>query len=448
MDIDKYCVNLSSLSKKKQLKIIGIIEYIYRNCEKSFQYIANAELSTGLIDVDLLVEYNQIPICVIQYATSDREYKQLSLDFPKILRITRIPIGILINYDDTIQMYESDKNDNINVTEKEMVISLCNVASKIPNRPDLAKAKKILMEIFNNSDDFANKMKINDVFEKVCDNLQISNGQIITSESFENVFFRTLLGEIPNKSICRYTSIESLFNTLCSKRQSLCGIVSMNDPFEISYADSKMSWYTEWNRGEVEIDIDNNIFILSCCSSDNMDNLLMWRLYGDDAKGACIEYTLDKTRIDFYSIFLAPVNYGERENYHPELKLISDLQNIELDSGWYFKFNEWNIWKYFFKSANYKEEKEIRMLFVPDAEEVACESKWFIDRKTGIFNRMLLFPMEYDSKNILPITLKKIILGPKSPSLDRNIEQIWLMSNEIDTDQGFTVVKSSIKNYR
>jgi len=230
----------------------------------------------------------------------------------------------------------------------------------------------------------------------------------------------------------------------------------MNDKHECDYADLFMPWHVKRSRGEPEIEADNSYFLLSCSDIKESDDLTMWRLYGDNAKGVCIEYAIESEKLDNEHYFLAKVSYGKKSLQkipdHPELKFISFLHAKELSPGWYFSLAKWYIWKFFFKSWTYHDENEVRLIYLPDFsnDEEMERIKWYKDKANDIFNRMVLVPIKNGDRRDFPLNISKIILGPHSSEAFRNREQIWYMiqENEVDTTPDFSVETSMISNYR
>jgi len=87
----------------------------------------------------------------------------------------------------------------------------------------------------------------------------------------------------------------------------MCSITCMNDKGETSYAD-KYVGYGAYANSTTSIKENNDCFILSCCNKDMVDNLTMWRLYGNDGKGVCLEYDVDITKIDGKEFFFIHIS--------------------------------------------------------------------------------------------------------------------------------------------
>ena len=323
--------------------------------------------------------------------------------------------------------------------------------------PEQVKAK--LIEMFNASPRFEQKEAIRPLFENACKNLSMDHGKICFPKNDEEEIILTLLGgKLPSGSkICRYTSLDSVFKMLQGNKHAMCSPVSMNDPHEGEYANGFMPWNVKRARGEAEVEADNSYFLLSCSDIKESDDLTMWRLYGDEAKGVCLEYVIEDEKIDNEKYFLSRVSYGKKDKKtrkitHPELEFIAYMQQASIDPGWYFVFAEWYIWKYFFKSWTYSDENEIRLIYIPDSSNDEEKSRliWYKDQTNGIFNRLALIPIGMFERDDFPLMLSRIILGPHSPEARRNREQIAYMADNMGVDKAtdFTVDMSAIDNYR
>ncbi len=267
----------------------------------------------------------------------------------------------------------------------------------------------------------------------------------------EDELFKILL--IPNnndeqniKSVCRYTSLNSLFLTIKNGTQVMCSITCMNDKGETSYADKYVGFGAFANTSK-SIEENNDCFILSCCNIGMKDNLTMWRLYGDDGKGVCLEYDVDLAKVDNKFFFFAPVSYGEAMNIHPTLDFIRDIRHWN-ENGWSFNLKRWYIWKHFFKSHLFKEENEVRLLYLWTPEETD-NTEWILDSTNSIVSRRCKFPIPNDR---LPLTLKNAIIGPKCPEQNSNVDQLNYM-NGLKKVMPFNIIKnaiqsSSIEDYR
>lgn len=267
-----------------------------------------------------------------------------------------------------------------------------------------------------------------------------------STPSAEDAFFSHLLnGKIPTK-LCRFTTRHNLFLLFKDGKQNMCSIVCMNDRSEETYADKKIRWNGNWGSIHLE---NNNCFILSLMPQNKSDDLTMWRLYGDDAKGVCLNYEIQEKRRgrrlkgDFY---ISSVSYGESEKTHRELDFLRGVMQINLNH-WQFQLKRWHIWKHFFKSFRFRDENEVRLLYLSDGKG-SEEKQWIENSASGIVSKMLLFPMM--PTNTFPLALTNVIVGPKAPEPRKIAEQFnFMVSQEwSDYKPQILIRESDIKEYR
>lgn len=243
-----------------------------------------------------------------------------------------------------------------------------------------------------------------------------------------------------NNIVCKYGSLQGLYDMLNTQNFRLMGLACQNDTTEVDYVES----YCEISKGVIPEDA-NSFFILSMLSKE--DDLTMWRLYGEEAKGVCLVFEIEK--FDGCNYTCRPIDYAEHRGYHKKLNIIRQLKNNGL------KFKLFNRWKHFFKPFDYRIEQEIRFLFCNKCE---CKFKC-VDYKAGKCkdvnwvkcNSNAIFTPSVDIKvDSCPLKLKKIILGPKCPEKEINRQQIANMIKDKNLFNGrdIEVTTSSIDNYR
>ena len=297
--------------------------------------------------------------------------------------------------------------------------------------------------------------KKDDISRLFADNIEYDekSASMWLNRKAEDDLFRLLLqgkgNEYENvcgsKHVCRYTTLNSLFNTMKDGNHVMCSITCMNDKGETSYAD-KYVGYESFAISSKSIEENNECFILSFCDKEP-DDLTMWRLYGNDGKGVCLEYDVNCSKIDEEEFFLAPVSYGESMKEHPSLDLIKRIR-LWNKCGWRFELKRWYIWKHFFKSYLFKDENEVRLLFVWNEDN--CDTvEWIMDSTNSIVSRICKFPIDNDR---LPLTLTRVIIGPKCPEQASHVDQFNYMNRQLkivpDTFLKPAVISSKIEDYR
>jgi hypothetical protein len=273
-------------------------------------------------------------------------------------------------------------------------------------------------------------------------------GTISLKKNYEDELYKLLLPGISSTHLCRYTSLNSLFLLLKNKVHCMCNITCMNDKGEENYPDVYLG-YGYSLETFLTVEDNNRCFILSCCSEENIDNLTMWRLYAQDGKGACIEYKVNPDIIDNQNFFFSPVSYGKSINVHPELDIIRGIIDHEID-GWTFKLNRWNIWKHFFKSYLFADEKEYRLLYLPPEDENdPSKIEWIMDSSNNIVSRICKLPM---GEKEFPLSITSAIIGPKCPQQSSNVNQFNYMNSKqkviFSKNWKDAIRCSEIKDYR
>ncbi|OYU83372.1 MAG: hypothetical protein CFE24_11750 [Flavobacterium sp. BFFFF2] len=233
------------------------------------------------------------------------------------------------------------------------------------------------------------------------------------------------------------------------------GIVGMNDKTEISYVDDYLNDFNNdvSNLHHNTISAINNRYISSCSQSSLNDNLTMWRLYGDDSKGACMIYKIQRENIKNH-VLLHKVSYADRDRNHPQLEFlkltINDIKNI---LGLKFVYQKLRYWQHFFKPFDYSTEKEVRLLVI-DSDEIPIEKRdWMLTDSHSIIAPYIDIKLNHPE---FPLILSEIILGPKCPEIKVNKFQLEELlrrkKSELFTgnksSQMTKVSISKIKNYR
>lgn len=184
-------------------------------------------------------------------------------------------------------------------------------------------------------------------------------------------------------------------------------------------------------------------FIMSCSTIKPNDSLTMWRLYGDDYRGVCIEYEVDGDKLggDYK---LAKVSYGTSQDKHPELYFLVNLQNQKIGDC-RFKLRHFNVWKHFFKPHEYSDEKEVRLLVKNPKKQ---NYKWILTSGNGIICPLI----EFDSEKMkdLPLKLTRITLGGRNPEYNQNLNQLkcFIDYKKCEIFKNVPVDMATISTYR
>ena len=373
-----------------------------------------------------------------------------------------------------------NRNSN-EINEFESPSKLLFFLTKLPSQAKIREIKqKIAIEIENQITEFFEDFQYEDHYlyeirnnvksyfrkEKVLEHIQFDkNGQffhlsrdIRKMRNFENSFFQMIIQEVSQGELLyRYTTLDTLFATINHRTIRLNGLAGMNDKSEIKYVEEIIDEDFEPYKTLKDIEELNRRFIL--CSSTLPDDLMQWRLYGDDCKGACMVFEYAKTK-NIPGLQVRKINYGinkNGENYHPELELLSYIINgIKNNVEESFQFRALTIWKHFFKSYEYAPEQEVRLLIITskndsikgeilNGDEIhSLKKEWNLTYTHKIANPYIT--IEIDDSD-LPLKFNEIILGSKCPEISINKNQFkqFLRDKKL---LGVQIRESKINNYR
>lgn len=254
------------------------------------------------------------------------------------------------------------------------------------------------------------------------------------------------------KQVCRYCTLETLFQMLSNQNIRMYGLAGMNDKSEYKYA---CDCFLRGNQPTEETeDSINRTYVLSCSSIEQKDSLEMWRLYGDDGKGVCLIFDVDKPKAP---LLLAKTIYEftrerGRKQIDKRWQLLKQLTTELQDIGLPLKINNPNKWLPFFKSGDYYYEREVRLLY-EESDQDHLSHNWVLNNANSIFTPYIQFNLldkiEQETATF-PLKLKGIILGPKCQEKDMNVKQII---NMLQRDSSLRTLNvniqlSEITNYR
>lgn len=248
---------------------------------------------------------------------------------------------------------------------------------------------------------------------------------------YEKMFFHFLLGgETIPQNLYRYTTIDTLFKTLQSKKQSMSSILGMSDYTESYYADaylSRMFKNSNEDKTSKQYRDGSHCFILSCVL-DKKENMKMWDEYGDNAKGVRLKLTHNENQCD--SFWIAPISYAKKNGVHHEIELLAELLRVGLN----MKF--WYVWQHFFKPNDFVEEKEVRIIYFHEEQTLPKDDVMWLHKGHSIFP-LIMFDMSEDNIRSFPYTISEITFGPLSHNQIINKETIkeLIASNNIHVGQ-------------
>lgn len=272
----------------------------------------------------------------------------------------------------------------------------------------------------------------------------ITNSKLSIIPKEEDKLFSAILGTVRSNTLYRYVRRSTLEYLIKEGTHSMSSIACMNDSTECFYADEyigkRMKGSKESRQIDYEFNYDNFITSFSLCSPEE---LTMWRLYGDEAKGAVLVFDIQKLGLSD-SFLLAPVSYPREEGKHIELDFLKFLMN-EIYDHHNLIFCRWPVWKLFFKPFGFKVEAEVRLLLTSNNIN-NMNICWVF--ANGIYSPINTFTLNRKKqKEILyPFPLCKIVLGSRFPATDVN--EVLIKKRLEDFDLKVEVETSKIDYYR
>ncbi|MBO7127877.1 DUF2971 domain-containing protein [bacterium] len=227
-------------------------------------------------------------------------------------------------------------------------------------------------------------------------------------------------------TVYRYIPLESLFKTLQNSTIRMSGLPGMNDVSEVDYVE-KFLYGKSLNSDEI-----NNIFILSC-SIDKDDDLTQWRLYADDAKGARLKFNNFNKKDDAFTF--RKIKYIDTD-FEPLKKLKGLVEYVKRVTGYTFVFKTLHEWCHFIKPKDYAIESEVRLLYNSSKSRKVLHRSddWLFAYGTSIANPFIDLSLSNlynkDDKEVFPLKLVDIKLGPKCPERETNKSQLRKLIQE------------------
>ena len=398
-------------------------------CQYSLGEVLRLQNRNQYFIPDGIIYYGEMPFVIVEEKNPNnkKQYEKTSHNLARIQDYMGIQWSILL-VDDAIYLRPlyGDFENYGDIIETARIIS----SDKADTVPPLSKEEYlevIKQQISKYMDRIYRKESISLFLEGLqANDFEIEKDGIYFSDTKETEFFMSLLCPVENIELWRYTTKNSLFLMLRDHNQNMLSLNCMNDISEIDYVDKYID--TETCVLRKSIDEANKVFILSCCDETKSDDLMMWRLYAQDAEGVSLCYHLYSNKIDNDYFYLAYVCYGQKDS-HPELDLIKSIMEWPV-RGLHFRFRKWIVWKHFFKPYDFNYENEIRLIYYEHKDSLAKKTIWIEDSKSGIASPMKLFCLEEKYKPKYPLSLIKILIGPKSREAPINLVQFGKMYNE------------------
>ncbi|PZR18280.1 MAG: hypothetical protein DI539_16275 [Flavobacterium psychrophilum] len=420
-------------------------------------------------EFDLVIYKGSNPLAVVEVKGSFTNKNILARATDQVrsaLTITSARFGIAT---DSITFYFYDREnfeaDFVAMSFDDIVLRLVDVKHINITERDKEKVAEIISEVIQRQ--MSERNELNDLLDNrsLISNIdfdQNSNSFYFLSKdaginSFENQFFMRMFGQFTEKTICRYTTMNTIFSMLNYLSFRMNGLVGMNDKSEVNYVESYLAGNEKplSKQHHSSITAINNRYITSCTTIANKDNLTLWRLYADDSRGVCLVFNTVDTNLNSH-VLLQKVKYADKDGKHTELELLKEIrrQVVEL-TGFPFEFKNLGYWKHFFKPYEYSIEDEVRLLIIDDPSIPSIKKDWVLTYTHSIVNPIIDFQL---NGSRFPLHLKEVLLGPKCPEQETNKVQLEelvrrkrneITSKNIDADlKDLKVEMSGIKHYR
>lgn len=314
-----------------------------------------------------------------------------------------------------------NKNDEF----KRMKLEAICHAFEIIRNPDYVPGKEYREAVFEKLKELMPGEKAKAFYKKnrAAAMMRDEDSFYFANEDLEDGLFDCFLKKFDDEKICRYTSLSSLYRTINDGEQSMCCIVGMNDRSECTYADNYIKGQQNGNNSTYktpyEAEVENKFFILSCMEATKYDELTMWRLYGDNTRGVNILYDVNKGGLKGFKLYY--IDYAEANGSHRTLDMIKSLMALKVDKRT-FRLRKWDEWKHFFKPYEYRDEKEIRLLYNRKDKPVC---KWILTSDYQIACPLMIFKLD-----TFPLKMEEVKLGPNCPDIVTNQQQVEMLMRE------------------
>lgn len=273
--------------------------------------------------------------------------------------------------------------------------------------------------------------------------VSVSPGSFTLSFSL-GAFVNAISGIKPKGNrFVHFTSIRNLFSILQENSIRLYSLTGVNDLSEIQHTLKDIAPnYPGFRLDDIVHSMKERTFVFSLCQSEiigSKNELNMWRLYGDDANGCCIEFEIEhgySTERDFglgnciyQELSLQRFLLANQEFENQTGRRLSNLSEVLKWPACYMKNHVFEI------------EQEIRLIKWEDYDiqydvfnnEVNCGVDMNSRRDLVHFMKL---PLEDFSGNSMRIFISKIYLGPKvdtqmKDKIEKYIWPYWFKQREL-----------------
>lgn len=160
-----------------------------------------------------------------------------------------------------------------------------------------------------------------------------------------------------NLKFVHFTSQINIEAIISSKVIRLANLSNQNDPLEFKFAANTLEIHEKHSEKTQKL-----IYSLSMCESEMVENLTLWRLYGENTKGVGIIFEITNDPIKWKNYHLSSIHYGLCDKIET-----FKHQRKEFEKKYNFRFPlSLDRFLAFHKSDNFKDELEIRLIHYID----------------------------------------------------------------------------------
>lgn len=234
--------------------------------------------------------------------------------------------------------------------------------------------------------------------------------------------------------IAKYTSLETAAMILKSGKVRMMSVTAMNDKKEIGHLFCEINKNeSDYLENKTKINFAQHRYITSF--TNKIDDLTMWRLYGDNGNGVCLIFSEPYECRYYLPVEYSNVKFGL-------LKKINAIYEGLLKHGYKFAFKSLKtVWQYFIKPEGFITEQELRYLRIdktnPDGYTIASN---------GVLSGYKDLPL-FSDKDRFPAALQGIILGPNMKNAAINKYQLETIAEENDIPLFMGIDYSTIDYY-
>lgn len=457
--------------KEMEHKFIKLMEKYFRDREFNYKIVIEPNFSNYTDDVsiknnraDIIILKDKFPYMIVDLRSKDIsqyvdrkeiqnaifEDTEIGADYHVFTNMSAVLVVDVIkksvryydSFEDIFQFFDDRPQNEIDLQKKHLIEHIINTV----NNSDLSISKDSYLgegvkELLTESN-----LNKNIEFNSIGRFFHFHSNTELGLNDFEHRFFQSLLKPVVEQAVCRYTTFESLFSMLDNKTYRMGSDIAMNDRGEIDYVDKYIGLYYKnlQSLSLPELRQMNKSYISSCTTTRKLDDLTMYRLYGEDSKGVCLSFNVTNG-LQSKSLLVKKVSYAIGPGNHPELDLIKNiLYNHKSPAFIRFRFLYLDIWKHFFKTHDYAVEEEVRLLYLNNKSYPPKKEGWVVTYPDKILSKFVLFGLN-DSN--FPLRLSKIILGPNCPEALLNSRQLEVLLDENNLTN-IQVENSKIVSYR